>query len=46
MGKFRVIVTKNAIEDIEKHLKSGNKSTINKIEKILIELEQHPHTGT
>jgi toxin YoeB len=45
MGQFRVIISKNAILDIKKHLKSGNKSTIKKIETILIELENHPTTG-
>lgn len=28
-----------------KHYLSGNKATIKKIEKILIELENHPETG-
>ncbi len=46
MGKFRVEVTSKARKHIDKQLKSGNKSTINKIEKILIELESHPATGT
>ena len=46
MGKFRVIVAENAIEDIRKHIKSGNKSVVKKIETILIELEEHPYSGT
>jgi toxin YoeB len=46
MGKFRVIIAENAVLDIKKHIKSGNKSTIKKIKTILIELEQHPTTGT
>ena len=46
MGKFRVIVAENAILDIQKHLKSGNKPTIKKIETILRELEIHPTFGT
>lgn len=46
MGKFRVVVSKTALKDIKKHLQSGNKPTIRKIEKILIELESHPYEGT
>ena len=45
MGKFRVIIAENAILDIKRHIKSGNKASIKKIEAILIELENHPHTG-
>lgn len=46
MGKFRVEVTKQARSDIEKHLRSGNRTSIKKIEKMLIELAFHPETGT
>jgi len=46
MGKFRVVVSNTARKDIKKHLKSGNKPTIKKIEKILIELGNHPYRGT
>ncbi len=46
MGKFRVRVTKNAREQIKKHRKSGDKSSVLKIEKILVELTIHPETGT
>lgn len=45
MGEFRVKIEKLAEEDIRKHLKSGNKSAIKKIEKILIELSVHPFEG-
>lgn len=45
MGKFRVEVTKTANEDIAKHKKSGNKNSINKIAKILIELTETPYFG-
>lgn len=38
--------SKTALEDIEKHKKSGNKSTLRKIEKLLNELMEHPTTGT
>lgn len=46
MGKFRVVVSATAKRDIAKHLKSGNRATIAKLKKILIELELHPETGT
>jgi hypothetical protein len=42
MGKFRVIVAENAILDIQKHLKSGNKAIIKKIETILVNLRFTP----
>jgi toxin YoeB len=45
MGKFRLKIEKQAKTDIEKHLKSGNKLSINKIQKILKELEITPYTG-
>ena len=38
--------SKTALEDIEKHKKSGDKSTLRKIEKLLNELVEHPTTGT
>ena len=46
MGKFRVEVTGKAKGDIERHYKSGNKASIRKIEKMLVELSVHPETGT
>lgn len=46
MGKYRVTLTDQAKKDITKHFKSGNQATIKKIEKILIELSEHPSTGT
>ncbi|MDR7208877.1 Txe/YoeB family addiction module toxin [Flavobacterium piscis] len=45
MGKFRVEVTKTANKDIEKHIKSGNKISINNIAKILIDLGKNPYEG-
>lgn len=35
-----------AIQDIAKLKKSGNKALITKIEKLLLELSEHPATGT
>ena len=46
MGKFRVKIEDLAKSDIEKHLKSGDKSSVKKLEKILIELAQSPFKGT
>ncbi len=45
MGKFRVIITKNAQKDIANHLKSGNKLVIKNIGLILIELSETPFEG-
>ncbi len=45
MGKFRITLTDQAKKDITKHYKSVNQSTIKKIEKILVELSEHPTTG-
>lgn len=45
MGKFRLEVMTEAKKDILKHLKAGNKSIIKKINKILLELTEHPYTG-
>lgn len=43
MGKFAVEITKVAQADLEKHYKSGNKASINKIGKILSELSETPY---
>lgn len=36
----------NALEDIEKHKKSGDQSVLKKIQQLLNELREHPTTGT
>ena len=46
MGKFRLKIEELAKNHIAKHKKSGNKATIKKIETILLELSEHPYTGT
>lgn len=38
--------SRTALDDIEKHKKSGDKSVLKKIEKLLNELMEHPTTGT
>jgi toxin YoeB len=45
MGKFRIEITELAKKQIAKHLKSGNKASIKKIEKILLELSETPYQG-
>lgn len=46
MGKFGIKIEKLAENDLKKHFKAGNKATISKINKILVELSDHPYTGT
>lgn len=45
MAKFEIVLTEKANKDLQAIRKSGNKATINKIDKIFIELEEHPRTG-
>lgn len=45
MGKFRVKIEELAEIHIKKHIKSGNKSLLKKLEKILIELQETPYSG-
>ena len=44
--KYKPRLTSNAVEDIKRHKKSGNKKLLQKIEALLEELTEHPHTGT
>lgn len=46
MGKFGIEIKPEARKDLEKHFKSGDKASIKKIEKILLELENTPYHGT
>jgi toxin YoeB len=43
---FTVIYTENALKDIEKLKKTGNKVLLNKLHVLLQELELHPQSGT
>jgi toxin YoeB len=43
---FEIEFTQQALADIDKHKKAGNKALLNKLESILGELYQHPFTGT
>lgn len=45
MGKYRLEVDDIAKKDFIKIYKSGNKSSIKKLEKIVLELEIHPKIG-
>jgi toxin YoeB len=38
--------TEEALTDIKRHKKSGDKAILKKIEKLLLELKEHPTTGT
>jgi toxin YoeB len=45
MGKFGLEVEDKAKADFVKIYKSGDRSTIKKLEKIIVELSEHPKTG-
>lgn len=45
MGKYSIRVEKEAVQDLKKIYKSGNKADIAKIEKIFQELELTPESG-
>jgi toxin YoeB len=43
---YQIEITPEAEKDIEKHLKIGDRKILNKINKLLNELREHPKTGT
>ena len=43
---YRLLLTPDAIKDIQKHKKSGDRKILPKIEKLLEELRAHPRSGT
>jgi toxin YoeB len=43
---YRLRFTRNAIKDIQRHKKSGDKKLLRKIEFSLEELREQPRTGT
>lgn len=45
MGKFELKIEKLAQKHLAQHFKNGDKASIKKIEKILIELTEHPFSG-
>ncbi|WP_229123622.1 hypothetical protein [Bacteroides cellulosilyticus] len=46
MIEYELEFTQEALDDIQRHKKSGNKPLLKKLEKLLLELRQHPSTGT
>jgi len=45
MGQYTVNLTDLAKKQLKQHEKAGNRSTINRINKIVEELAEHPFTG-
>ena len=45
MGRYKIEISKEALADLLKIKKCGNKSDISRIDKIFLELESHPTTG-
>ncbi|MBK8623977.1 MAG: Txe/YoeB family addiction module toxin [Saprospiraceae bacterium] len=46
MGKYFIEIKETAQKEMKQIQKSGDKATIKKLELILVELENHPTTGT
>jgi len=44
--RYEIIYSPEAEEDLWKHARAGNKISLKKISKLLMELEEHPETGT
>lgn len=42
---YTLAFSETALDDIERHKKSGNKQVLTKIEKLLNELMEHPTSG-
>ena len=45
MGQFTLKIEELAQKHLKQHYKSGNKASIKKIERILLELSETPYTG-
>lgn len=45
MGKYQIVFEELAQKQISKHIKSGNKATIKKIEQILVQIADNPYEG-
>jgi toxin YoeB len=45
MGQFKLKIEELAEKHLKQHLKSGDKASIKKIEKILVELTETPFAG-
>ena len=46
MGQFKLKIEELAQKHLRQHYKSGDKGSIKKIEKILLELSETPYVGT
>ena len=46
MGKYSIELAGTSRDDLQKIHKSGNKNLIKKVEKLFLELSEHPYTGT
>lgn len=46
MIEYELEFTQEALDDIQKHKKSGNIPLLKKLNKLLLELKEHPTTGT
>lgn len=46
MGRYSIDIEKKAKKQLAELYKSGKKTDIEKIETIMVELEEHPQTGT
>ncbi len=44
--KFEIEFTREALRDIKKHKKTGDRQVLTKIDALLNELRAHPQTGT
>lgn len=44
MIEYELEFTQEALDDIKRHQKSGNKPLLKKLEKLLLKLKQHPDT--
>ena len=43
---YKIILTKQFLRDLEQLKRSGDKISVNKIARLLSELEEHPKVGT
>lgn len=43
---YIIVLEPKAVQDIAELKKSGNKAVVTKIERLLLELREHPTTGT
>ena len=46
MGKYTVVLAGESKEDLQKIYRAGDKTIRKKIEKLFVELSEHPYTGT